>query len=878
MLCGMDSFAQRIRYTINDNWRFSKTEDSAAAQPAFDDSTWESVSIPHTWNAEDATDETPGYYRGKGWYRNRLILEAPQNGRQTYLYGEGANQWLKLYVNGKAVGEHKGGYTAFCFDITPYIKAGENLLALCVDNSHQPDIPPLAADFTFFGGIYRDLYLIQTAPNHITTTHYASSGVYLKTPHVDRQQATVEIRTLLTNNRPSREDLWLEHTVVSPSGELVASTKSPIDTRQKELQMDATVQIPDPELWSADSPRLYTVRSKVVDGTGTERDCVVNPLGLRWYEFDPQKGFFLNGSHLKLIGTCRHQDYLKKGNALSDQMHIRDIRLLKEMGGNFLRVSHYPQDPTVMEMCDKLGILTSVEIPIVNAVTMSDAFLENSLEMAREMVFQNMNHPSVIIWAYMNEVMINPPYRTDPTIREEEYLAHVNGVASRLDNELKHLDAARYTMTAFHGSGAIYQQAGLTEIPQIHGWNMYSGWYGGKFSGFEHALDKFRGLYPDKILMVSEYGADADPRLHSFEPESFDFSCEYALLMHRHYLKQILKNDFVSISSLWNLNDFYSELRQDAVPTVNSKGITGLDRARKDSYYLYQAHLSPKPMVHIGNRAWVYRAAQGNAKGEACQPVTVISNAPRVELLLNNRSLGIHTVEEGVATYSQVPFRNGENRLEAIGYFDRDTVKDFCCIRFDVIAPRLNDPETTFKTLNVLLGSKRYFEDRVSETCWIPEQAYVPGSWGYVGGEARRPKTKYGSLPASSMNILGTDADPIFQTQREGIESFKADVPDGSYSVYLYFAELDSNQDRSELVYNLDNNAVSEGLTERIFNVWINGKLQLPRCNIARQYGVGRAVIRKIEVNVLDGKGLSIDFEPIEGSSILNAISIIRNY
>lgn len=398
---------ERVVYSVNDGWKFMKGSPFEAHLAACDDSSWETVHIPHTWNAKDTDDDEPGYYRGPAWYRKNIFIDRSQEGRNVVMYFEGANQEVKLYVNGYYIGEHKGGYTRFCFDITSKVRFGEdNLFAICVSNEHNPDIPPLSADFTFYGGIYRDVYLQFMNPVHMAVNDYASSGVYIRTPKVSKEEATVEIQSLVTNDANMKKEIRVENIIADAEGKEVKRISSVVKVAAGQtLDVRGTaIKMANPRLWDIDDPYRYTVYTRLYDKeTNSLLDEVVNPLGLRWFEFDADKGFFLNGRHRKLVGTARHQDYFEKGNALRDEMHVQDVLLLKEMGGNFLRVSHYPQDPVIMEMCDKLGIVTSVEIPVINAVTETEAFLDNSVNMAVEMVRQDFNHPSVMIWGYMNE-------------------------------------------------------------------------------------------------------------------------------------------------------------------------------------------------------------------------------------------------------------------------------------------------------------------------------------------------------------------------------------------------------------------------------------------------------------------------------------------
>ena len=879
-IVGWAQAQQRVVYTINDGWKFTKGSPFEAQLTGCDDSSWETVNIPHTWNDKDADDETPGFYRGPVWYRKQLFIDKSQEGRRAVIYFEGANQEVRFYLNGQFVGEHKGGYTRFCFDITPHLRYGqENLFAIYVNNVYNPNIPPLSADFTFFGGIYRDVYLQFMNPVHIATNDYASSGVYIRTPEVNNSAASVEITTLLTNDMPQPTEIRVENIICDADGKEVKKTQAEVKLAAGETKTDISkkIKIDSPRLWDIDDPYRYMVYTRILDKRkGTLLDEVVNPLGLRWFKFDSEKGFFLNGKGRKLIGTARHQDYFQKGNALRDELHVQDVLLLKEMGGNFLRVSHYPQDPVIMEMCDKLGIVTSVEIPVVNAVTETEEFLHNSVEMAKEMVRQDFNRPSVMIWGYMNEIFLRRPYTEGKQL--EDYYRFTEKVARALEATIREEDPSRYTMMAYHNMPQYYEDAHLTEIPMIQGWNLYQGWYEPDINEFQRLLDRAHKAYKGKVLMVTEYGPGVDPRVHSYQPERFDFSQEYGLVYHKHYLNEMMKRPFIAGSSLWNLNDFYSESRVDAVPHVNNKGVVGLNREKKDVYWFYKTALSRRPILVIGNREWKSRGGVVNtAQKECIQSVPVFSNAEEVELFVNNKSLGKKKIEDNYALFD-VPFVGGENLLEAVAVTGGNKLRDMLRIQFQLVGSQLKDEAVPFTEINVMLGSPRYFEDRAANVAWIPEQEYKPGSWGFIGGTSYRRQTGFGTMLGSDIDIHGTDMNPIFQTQRVGIKSFKADVPNGEYSVYLHWAELESDKEREALVYNLGADSEQTFAGNRSFGISINGTTVSDDFNVARDYGYARAVIKKFVITVKDGKGVSVDFHKKEGEPILNAIRIYRNY
>lgn len=874
-------------FTVNNNWKFFKGDieasESAVIQeyPQESDEKWQTINLPHTWNNLDAIDDIPGYYRGVGWYKKSIYMEGRgERPAQTLIYFEGANQVTDVYVNGQWVGQHKGGYTRFHFDITPFLKYNQdNVLAIKVDNSHNKDIPPLSADFSFFGGIYRDVFLIKLNDVHFSMDDFSSSGVYITTPNVSKEQAKVQIECLLTNGTNRNRAVDLSARVIDKEGNTISRVyrKKRLGKNERKISISEEIIMENPHLWSPDNPYLYNIIVQLKDaGSGQILDESVQPLGLRWSRFDPKEGFFLNGEYLKLIGTNRHQDYLQKGNALPDEMHVRDIRLLKDMGGNFLRISHYPQDPTVLEMCDKLGILTSVEIPIVNAITESEEFTKNSIFMAEEMVKQNFNHPSLIIWAYMNEVLLRLPF--DQKTEKERYGVYAKNVtelATEIENHIRELDPHRYTMIPNHGAISRYKDAGLTDVPMILGWNLYQGWYSGKLSGFDKNLDKLHSLFPNQPLIITEYGADVHPRLHSLTPERFDYTVEYGNEYHEHYLKAIMNRPYIVGANIWNLNDFYSEYRGYAMPRTNLKGITTLNREKKDTWWLYKTFLSSTPVIKFGQNEWKIRGGVAEPGKDYCiQPITVYSNGDVVELRHNDEVYSAKVVDN-IARFS-VPFVNGENKFVAQSKINSKVYTDVMEVDFRLAPYKFFQFNSEFQELNVLLGTNRIYEDKVNDVVWIPEQAYVPGGWGYVGGEPFRPKTKYGSLPSSELDIVDSENDPIYQTQRVGLKKFKFDVPEGKYTIALGWAELQSDIEHEKLVYNLGNDKIEEAVSDRIFNVLVNGDYIEKNLNITEQFGAERAVLKKYTIVVTDKEGISIDFEAVTGNPILNTIQIRR--
>jgi beta-galactosidase len=870
----LPSHSQRVVQSINTNWQFHKgsVEDPATIND------WEPVTLPHTWNAEDVNDDVPGYYRGDGWYRKIIYISPQWKNKKINLYFEGANQVTDVYVNGKIIGRHIGGYTAFSYPLQSGVVLNQsdtgivaNEILVRVNNSHNENIPPLSADFTFYGGIYRDVYLVATDPVHFNMDSPVSWGIHISTPIVTNNYADVNIKGAIDNQAAIPQQLIIRQSITDADGKIIATQDAALTAKAGERKefSQSIRNIVRPNLWSPDSPYLYHVVSSIIDKkTKAVLDEITNPLGFRWFRFDANDGFFLNGKHLKLIGANRHQDYKGLGNAVPDELQIRDMELLKEMGANFIRISHYPQDPSVLDACDRLGLLVSEEIPIVNRITETDSFTNACLGMQWEMINQHFNHPSIIIWAYMNEVLISPRY-DDKTEARENYFKHLATLAQKIEDLTRKEDSSRYTMIPNHGNWDLYNRVGITKIPKLVGWNLYQGWYGGKLEEFALFLDKHHRELPDKPLLVTEYGADADTRLHSFSPQAFDKTMEYTNLYHQVYQKAIADRPFVAGSAIWNLVEFNSEGRAESTPHVNSKGLLTQDRKPKDSYFYLQSQLLKKPFVRIGSRSWNRRAgiAEDENTLHCKQRVEFYSNQPIITVFLNGDRIDELSVKDGIAAMD-VPFVSGMNKLQVSTGNAMDDVE----IMFHLIPFNLKSSALPFTDIHVSLGDKRYYMDDATPTAWIPEQPYTKGSWGYIGGEVFTMKnnlTKYGS----NKNILKTSADPIYQTQRVGIDSFKLDVPDGRYEVTLHFAELLSTKEREALLYNLNATESKDNFTERVFDVLVNGDL-LQRLSNSTYLIPETAYNTKTITDVRNGMGITISFKAIKGQSILNGLEV----
>lgn len=836
--------AQRKLETINEYWRFERSDSKAAQDPSFNDQDWSIVNLPHTWNADDAMKGN-NYYQGIGWYRKKMINTISPD-KKYCLYFEGALQDVHLFVNGKEVGRHQGGYSAFRYDITSYLNKGNravNLIAVKVDNTLNPSIAPSAfsADFNFWGGIYRDVYLEEYNQVHFHKDNYGSKGIFIETPEVSNESASVKVRGEIRNEGSKALFVKIKNTIVDADGKTVkeVTSKLKVESGKNATFTALSGKIATPKLWSPDSPYLYRVKTQIIEEkTGEILDLVDNPLGFRWFSADTKQGFMLNGKPLKLIGACRHQDYEGLGNAVSNDLNRYDIKLIKEMGANYIRISHYPQDPSVLEECDKLGLIAWEEIPIVNAITPTKEFFENCRNNLTEMIRQHYNHPSVMLWGYSNEVLIGG------------YSDELGALHKELEAICHKEDPNRLTALAFHAS-PVYNKKGLGDLPNIVGWNRYEGWYRATLADFGKFLDEEHTKYPNRPLIVSEYGSGSDTRLHSLSPESYDFSMEYQQLFHASYLKQILERPFVIGSSVWNFIDFGVSKRGESMPGINNKGIVRYNRKPKDIYYYLQAALTKKPVLHIASRDWADRIGTSASIDEnfAKQQLKVFSNLPEVELFVNGKSVGKQKVVDFTAIY-EVPFEDGKNILELKSGSD----KDVCIVNFKVLPYDLRNSKDKELVIAVNAGSKCFFTDPDNRVIYQPDQAYREGSWGHIGVDLTK-KTNL-NMPH---NIKATTIDPLYQTARLGMEAYQFDVPDGRYEIDLQFAELGESE-----------------AAKRVFNVSINSQEVLSALDLFELSTSLTASIKTYTIEVKNGKGVRVDFTPITGQPIISGIKITR--
>jgi len=653
--------SHRVDLPLNNGWRFLRQDVTDAEKTDFDDSRWTSLSLPHTWNNLDGQDGGNNFYRGVGWYRNHYAVDQQYAGRHFFLKFDGAFLVTDVYVNGSYLGQHRGGFAAFVFDVTPYLKVGaDNLIAVKVNNATNLDIPPLSADFTFFGGLYREVHLLVTDPVHISPLDYGSPGVYLKTTGVSAQSASLSVTTVLSNSTAVSRRITLRATITDAATNIVTRLTQRV-TLSPDLASNVVMNtfISRPHLWDGRAdPYLYQVHVEVV-ADGKVADEVSQPLGFRSFYVDPAKGFFLNGHYLDLHGVSLHQDWLNHGWAIGSAERQANFELLKEIGATAVRLSHYEHHDETYQLADQNGILLWSEIPLVNKITESPEFYANARQQLTELIRQRCNHPSVMCWGVFNEITMR---KGPPPVR--------------LARELAQLEAKEDPTRPSASAANAADREPSNWCTQLNAFNKYYGWYNGKLEDFGPWADKVHRQHPDRPIGITEYGAGANVLQHSedvvaqpvtdgkFHPE------EYQNLYHESQWQQMKVRPWIWCKFVWNLCDFAVDYRNEGeAPGRNDKGLVTYDRqTRKDAFYWYQANWTTNSMVYITGHHFLNRTTNSiTAK--------VYANCDTVELFLNGASQGVHTSTNCIFSWP-VALSAGTNSVRALGVKGMVSVTD----------------------------------------------------------------------------------------------------------------------------------------------------------------------------------------------------------
>lgn len=597
-------------YNFNTKWGFSK---EALEAPTTMPKRWNWVNIPHTWNNIDGQDGGNDLYRGTAFYAKELEkMDLPKADRY-FLEIQGANSSAILYINGKKLANHDGGYSTWRVDITDALE-DKNLFVFEVDNSQNDRVYPQNADFTFYGGIYRDLNIIAVNESHFDLEYYGTPGIKV-TPEVVGKDAKVEVEVFVKN---AKETQKLVYTLKDAEGNVVAEKETPAS------ETVASFEIENVHLWHGKKdPYLYTAEVCLKDEEVL--DNVSARFGCRTFEIHPENGFILNGEEYPLRGVSRHQDRWGIGNALLKEHHDEDMDLICELGATTIRLAHYQHDQYFYDLCDERGMVVWAEIPYIS--THMPNGRENTISQMKELVVQNYNHPSIIVWGLSNEITMHGD--SDEDLRENHVIL----------NDLVHeMDKTRLTTMACVSMCSMDDP--YVQIPDTVSYNHYFGWYGGDTSQNGPWFDEFHAKYPNIPIGCSEYGCEA-LNWHTSDPQQGDYTEEYQAYYHEELIKQLYTRKYMWATHVWNMFDFGADSRNEGGENgQNHKGLITFDRKyKKDSFYAYKAWLSDEPFVHICGKRYVDRV-------EETTKVTVYSNQPEVELFANGVSLGKQTCPE----------------------------------------------------------------------------------------------------------------------------------------------------------------------------------------------------------------------------------------
>ena len=628
------------------NWQFTGPDGKTTA-----------VDLPHTWNNIDGQDGGNDYWRGTCIYKTQFTAPAfDKDTQQVWLQFEGVNASAKVTLNGVEVARHDGGYSTFRADVTALL-ADSNELIVEADNSKNDRVYPQKADFTFYGGIYRDVSLLVVSRNHIALGYLGGPGVQI-TPTVNGANADIEVKTWMEG------DGEVEFSIYDAAGAEVLTGKG----------RDTTVTLEHPHLWDGvRDPYLYTCAVRLVLN-GEIQDEVRQRFGVRSFSVDPKRGFFLNGRPYPLHGVSRHQDRKGLGNAITREMHDEDMQLIKELGANTIRLAHYQHDQYFYDLCDEAGMVVWAEIPYISEHMPNGR--ENTISQMKELIVQNYNHACIVCWGVSNEITISTKDNRD--MRDNHHVL----------NDLCHeMDKTRLTTLACYAMCGPFNP--VAHITDLVSWNLYLGWYVPGLFLNDLWMDFFHLCYPNRALGFSEYGAEGMPNLHSSHPRRGDHTEEYQAIYHEYMLRCFDRHKWLWATHVWNMYDFAADARdQGGEPGMNHKGLVTFDRkTKKDSFYIYKAWWSDEPFVHICSKRYADRT-------ENEIEVKVYSNQKQVSLYVNGEKLA---EQEGEHIFKFRVKLNGETKVQAVA---GDSIDDAVFRKVDAPNPDYKLHKTKSKSAN----------------------------------------------------------------------------------------------------------------------------------------------------------------------------------
>ncbi|MBU6296864.1 MAG: beta galactosidase jelly roll domain-containing protein [Alphaproteobacteria bacterium] len=861
-LCTAPSGAGRLRVVLDTGWHFKQASDiTGAEQPEFDDSNWTKVDVPYTWNrvGNSGIERAPetNTIQGAGWYRRTFHAPPAPPDSRFFLQFDGVGTIADVWLNGHYLGKHEGAFARFRFDATAAIHpAGANVLVVKADNSHpQPgattqDVIPLAGDFFMFGGIYRDVSLIVTSPVHIDMMDFGGPGLYAHAAKISRDRAVVDVRGKLVNDREVPETLHVATEILDGADKPVATApERVIDLAgAAHISVETTVNIPHPRLWQGErDPYLYRIAMTLRAQDGAVLDRVVQPLGLRTIAFDPDKGFFLNGRHLLLKGVALHQDRPIKGWAISRADQEQDFDILMDMGANAVRLAHYQHDQFSYQLADERGIAVWAEIPVVSEVSFdgspaSPALTANAKQQLTELIRQNYNHPSIVVWSVGNEVDLIPTQKRGPS-KAAALISALNDLANREDPsrpttladccEVENVPSGNN-----NGTPAVPRDVvvGLTDVV---GYNRYFGWYYGNAQDFGPFLDRAHRRHPNLPMAVSEYGAGAgltqhtdDPLGGPINPHGRPHPEELQSYYHEQNWSELKRRPYIWGDFIWNMFDFASNTRQEGDLTdINEKGLVSYDRSvRKDAFYFYRANWSDRPTLHLTGRRYIDRAY-------SVIDVKAYSNAKEARLQVNGKDIGVARCIEGICLWHSVRLAHGPNFVRATATIGRREVSDAVSWNFNgspgIVRIKAGDISGYESRDGLRYGSDLY----------------------YLGGDARGtnpPDTK-----PSDLRVVDASDPDLYSSYREGRFSYRIPLPNGPYKVVAHFVEPTETQPGA-----------------RLFDVRANGLTVLKNFDVfAAAGGKMKGTKDAFEMTVSNGRAI-LEFLPVKGEALVCALSI----
>ncbi len=685
---------------LNYKWSFRKGINEV---PTVTPEDWDFVNIPHCWNAIDGQDGGNDYFRGTCCYVKDIDMEDVPTAEKYYLEINGANSSATVFMNGKKMATHDGGYSTWRVDITDELKNGSRL-GILVDNSANETVYPQMADFTFYGGIYRDVNLIAVSESHFDLDYFGGNGIAV-TPEINGADAKITVEAFVTNKKDNQ---LINYTIKDKSGSVVASLKS---DDSKEI-----FEIKNVVLWNGrKNPYLYTAELELIED-GNVIDNVSTRFGCRTFKIDSEKGFILNGEEYALHGVSRHQDRWGFGNALLPEHHREDMELISEMGANTIRLAHYQHDRYFYDLCDEYGMVVWAEIPYISKHMATGR--ENTISQMKELIVQNYNHPSIVVWGLSNEISMNG---------SDEDLVENHKILNDLCHEM---DKTRLTTVAVVSMCSLDDP--YLQIPDVVSYNHYFGWYGGDTSMNGPWFDKFHEKFPNIPVGMSEYGCEA-LNWHTSKPTQGDYTEEYQAYYHEELIKQLFSRKYIWATHVWNMFDFGADARAEGGENgQNHKGLVTFDRKyKKDAFYAYKAWLSDIPFVHICGKRYVDRV-------EDVTKVTVYSNLPEVELFANGESLGKQSSDNHFF-YFDVPNNNGITKLHAVAgeCFDDSLIRKTEVFNEEY---RLKEKGAVLNWFDITeIDGYLSLNDKMSELLRVPEgQALIGEIMGPIAAAAKQ--------------------------------------------------------------------------------------------------------------------------------------------